>query len=128
MLSVWLTKQENAMSLVAEPIWNQLAPLVFKASVGFALTGLLGVIMWPIRKIKKEWADMKAEQVSMHSELVLQRTNCLSTLQAQGVAQIELLTKVAGSLEHIALSQAEMTGFFKASAGLPIAPRRTRKK
>jgi hypothetical protein len=84
--------------------------------------------MWPFRKARKEWIALKEEQNLIHQELVTQRTNCLSTLQAQGVAQIELLTKVAGSLEHIALSQAEMTGFFKASAGLPIAPRRTRKK
>lgn len=118
------------MSFVAEPILNQLSPLVFKTLVGIAITGLLGVFMWPFRRMKKEWVALKEEQSLIHEELVKQRTNCLTTLQSQGDRQIELLGDMSKSLNAIALSQAEMTGFCKANACAPTVRirRASRKK
>jgi hypothetical protein len=96
--------------LVAEPLLTQLTPLLIKTAAGLALTGLLGVFMWPFRKARKEWVALKNEQSLIHQELVAQRTNCLATLQTQGDKQIELLSKMSGTLENISLSQAEMVG------------------
>ena len=76
----------------------------------------MAVVLWPFRKARKEWAVLKAEQASIHAELVTQRTNCLQTLQTQGDRQIELLGKVSDTLTGMALSQAEQTGYLRASA------------
>lgn len=119
------------MAFVVDSMWTMLAPLVLKSVVGLVVTGLVGAFMWPLRKARKEWIILKQEQASIHSELVQQRTNCLTTLQHQGDAQITLLGKMAGTLENIALSQAEMTGYCKANSGIGCGPRirrRTAKK
>ena len=103
------------MILVAEPIWNQLAPTAFKAFVGLVLTGLLGVIMYPFRKAHKEWTALKSDIASTHAELVQQRTNCLTTLQQQGESQVKLLEKAVAALDGVRIDLAEQTGYLKAS-------------
>src|ERR1700674_3729987 len=87
---------------------------VSKALIGLALTGLGGLILWPFKIAKKEWASLKEAIASTHAELVTQRTTCLVSLQAQGETQIELLGKVAGTLDAIHLDQKETLGFIKA--------------
>ena len=85
--------------------------------------------MWPVRKIRKEWTVLKVDQAAIHQELVKQRENCLTTLQAQGDRQIELLGEVSKTLTGMALSQAEMTGYCKANTGCgPMRRRRATKK
>jgi len=96
---------------VAEPLLTQLTPFIIKSIMGLIFTGLLGVIMWPIRKARTEWIALKHEQSLIHQELVQQRINCLTTLQNQGDEQIKLLGKMSGSLENIALSQTEVAGY-----------------
>jgi hypothetical protein len=113
--------------MLAPPILQELAPIAFKAVVGLVLTGLLGVFMWPFRKAQKEWIALKNEQATIHQELVTQRTNCLTTLQSQGDQQVELLKRAVGSLENVALSQAEMTGFFRATYCTPRVARARKK-
>jgi hypothetical protein len=105
-------------------IMQQLVPIAVKTGIGLLFTGLLGAFMWPFRKAQKEWTALKQEQATIHQELVTQRTNCLTTLQSQGDQQVELLKKAVGSLENMALSQAEMTGFFRATYCTPRAQRR----
>jgi hypothetical protein len=112
-------------------VWNQVGPVAFKTIVGIVITGLLGVIMYPLKQAKKEWVDLKASLAETHAELVQQRTNCLTTLQSQGDQQIKLLGRVADTLGEIHLSQAEMTGYCKANSGIGCSPRprrRTAKK
>jgi hypothetical protein len=76
--------------------------------------------------MKSEWKALKEEQATIHSELITQRTNCLTTLAQQGDRQIELLGDMSKTLTGMALSQAEQTGFLRASA-MPMH-RRTAKK
>lgn len=79
------------------------------------------VIMFPLRtitkSIRKEWKEKSGLLQEVHTEMKLQRTNCLTTLQAQGEEQIELLEKAVSTLESIHLSQAEMAGYMKARRG-----------
>lgn len=89
--------------------------LATKAIVGLVLTGLGALLMYPYKAIKREWAKLNARIDEAQAELVHQRTNCLFTLQDQGTRQIELLSKCASTLEAIHLSQAEMSGYIKAS-------------
>ena len=86
----------------------------------------MAIILWPFRKIKKEWAVLKAEQASIHTELVKQRENHLTHIEEYGKRQIELLGEVSNTLTGMALSQAEQTGFLRASVQ-PLR-RRTAKK
>jgi hypothetical protein len=113
---------------VPADIWNQLGPTFLKTLIGLALSGAIGAILWPFRRIKKEWIEMKKDQASIHEELVQQRTNCLVTLQQQGVQQIELLTKTVASLDGVRLDLAEQTGCLRALTSSPIRRRRTAKK
>src|SRR6266481_3452240 len=91
-------------------------PYFYKALVGLVITGIGMVIMWPIRKAKKEWVSLKDAITSTQAELVLQRTNCLHTLQEQGEKQIELLGKAADTLDGVRLDLAEQTGFLRAGS------------
>ena len=105
---------------------NQVGPLFLKTVIGLVITGLLGVAMWPFRLARKEWKALKEEQSAIHTELVRQRENCLSTLQSQGETQIVLLGKMASTLDGVRLDLAEQTGFLR--AGFTPLRRRTAKK
>lgn len=108
-------------------LWNQLGPVVTKSIVGLVISGLLGVIVWPFRKARKEWIILKTSLASTHAELIQQRTNCLTTLQSQGETQIALLGKTVAALDGVRLDLAEQTGYLRASAAQPTR-RRTSKK
>ena len=81
-----------------------LMSLFYKIFMGMLVAGGIALIMWPFRKL-----------AAIHSELIEQRTNCLSTLQKQGDEQIKLLGKAVETLGNIHTSQASMTGFMQAT-------------
>jgi hypothetical protein len=83
---------------------------VSKALIGLALTGLGGLILWPFKIAKKEWASLKEAIASTHAELVTQRTDSLGVLKEQGEKQVELLGKVANTLEAMHLDQRTLLG------------------
>ena len=66
--------------------------------------------MWPIRKVQKAYKEATEKLEAVHTELTEQRTNCLATVSHQGNAQIELLSKVASTLEAMHLDQRELLG------------------
>ena len=94
---------------VASLLW----PHVVKALIGLALTGLGALLMYPIRAIKKEWANLNKKIEAAQEELVHQRTNCLSTLQAQGEKQVTALDKIADTLSLMHLDQKETLGMLR---------------
>ena len=73
------------------------------------------IIVFPLRyaftAIKERFAVLDA----VKEELEKQRTNCLTTIQANGVEQLKVLEKISGTLENIHTSQAEMSGYLKGS-------------
>ena len=83
--------------------------------------------MYPFRKAKKEWTSLKETTQAIQNELAQQRTNCLTTLQEQGVKQIELLTKAADTLDGVRLDLAEQTGYLRASSAPPCRVRAKKK-
>ncbi len=105
-----------------------LAQLAYKAGASAVVGAIITIVLWPFRKARKEWAALKQEQASIHAELVQQRTNCLTTLQQQGVQQIELLGKTVAALDGVRLDLAEQTGYLKAATVQPISRRRVVKK
>lgn len=70
--------------------------------------------MWPVKKAKRIWTENQEKLDKIASELAVQRTNCLTTLQDQGERQIALLTKAVDALDGIRVTQAEMSGYLKA--------------
>ena len=92
-----------------------LMPYIVKALVGLALTGIGALLVWPFKKVRKEYISLKQAINNTQAELIMQRTNCLQTLQNQGDKQIELLGEVAGTLSSIHLDQKEQMGYIKAS-------------
>lgn len=109
------------MQVEVVTVWH----FVSKALIGLALTGLGGLIVWPFKKAKKEWTSLKETMASTQAELVLQRTNCLSSLQIQGEEQIKLLGKVSDTLDGLRLDTQAQTGFLQ---GMSMAPVRRRSK
>lgn len=75
--------------------------------------------MFPVRTLIKKANEIldsfDSKLLGIQEELSTQRTNCLTTLQNQGTEQVKLLEKVAGTLEAIHISQAEMSGYIKAN-------------
>jgi hypothetical protein len=90
------------------------APLItqFEHELIFtALIAILGAVaMWPIKLVKKSYEDAMEKLEEVHSELVAQRTNHLSHIEASNEKQVELLGKVAETLEAIHLDQARLLG------------------
>ena len=94
-----------------------------KALMTLAVGGLGYIIMFPVRKARAEWISLKETTAKIHEELSQQRLNCLKTLQNQGDKQIELLGKMADTLDGVRVDFKEHTGFIQ---GLVQSPRRTR--
>ena len=82
-------------------------------------------MLYPIRYVKREWKILKDTMASTHAELVIQRSNCLNTLQEQGTKQIELLGKMSDTLEGVRLDFKEHRGYVQ---GLVQSPQRSRSK
>ena len=99
--------------------------IIYKEAIGLLVAGVGALIMWPYRVAKKEWTSLKETTAKIHEELTQQRTNCLATLSQQGEKQIDLLTKVADTLDGLRLDTQAQTGFIQ---GLVASPRRSRAK
>ena len=108
-------------------LFNQLGPLALKTLVGIVITTILGALMWPVRKIKQEWKDVKDSLTAMQDELCTQRNNCLNTLQSQGAEQIDLLGKTVAALDGVRLDLATQTGYMAAQANKEVPRRRSKK-
>jgi len=89
-------------------ITNTLLPEIFShTALGIGVTALTWFLLFPLRSIIKT-VKQKADILdSLHVELAQQRTNCLTTLQAQGTKQVELLEKMAGTLDKTNDAQIE---------------------
>lgn len=108
---------------------SELSQFLYKVAISAVVGVIMTVVLWPFRKARKEWIALKSEQALIHQELVQQRTNCLTTLQQQGVQQIELLGKTVAALDGVRLDLAEQTGFLRAMTAKPSRLRlRTAKK
>ena len=106
----------------------ELTQFMYKVAASAVVGVIMGIVLWPFRKARKEWTALKTEQASIRAELVQQRTNCLATLQTQGVTQIELLGKTVAALDGVRLDLAEQTGYLRAMTAQPPRRRRTAKK
>lgn len=105
--------------IIASGVTQVIVSNLSSAFAGLAATTILGILIFPIRTFFKnardEWRSATAKLAGVEKELNIQRTNCLTTLQNQGQAQVDLLEKANSTLEAMHLSQVEMSGYLKAS-------------
>ena len=112
------------MQVTAVPV---LWPLLSKALWGLMVGGLGALLMWPMRKARKEWVSLKDTTASIQAELEKQRTNHLSHIESHGEQQIVILNKMVDALDGVRLDLKEQTGYLMASA-LPCKTRSRRAK
>lgn len=78
------------------------------------LIGVIGsVAMWPIKRITRAYEETMVKLEVVHQELVQQRTNHLSHIEMSNEKQVEILGKVASTLEAMHLDQRELLGRVK---------------
>ena len=106
-------------------LYSALQPYLAKAFVSLVVAGIGALMLWPVRKLRKEWVSLKDAVVATKQELEQQRTNCLATLQTQGDTQITLLTKMSDTLDGVRLDFAEHRSYVQ---GLAQNPRTRTKK
>lgn len=88
---------------LVEQFWHELVFTVLIAIV-------MGAAMWPIKKISKAYKELLDGQKAVQTELSTQRTNCLTTLQAQGDRQVDLLVELNKTLTDMHLDQRTLLG------------------
>ena len=103
-------------------LYSALQPYLAKAFVSLVVAGIGALMLWPVRKIRKEWVSLKDAVVATKQELEQQPTNCLATLQKQGDAQIILLTKMSDTLDGVRMDFKAHTAYIQ---GLVQSPRKS---
>jgi hypothetical protein len=68
---------------------------------GILLSLVVAMISLGARKVLDEVDEAKGKISAISTELTLQRTNCLTTLQQQGEKQIQLLERIAESVSYL---------------------------
>ena len=87
----------------------ELTQFLYKVAASVAVGVVMGIILWPFHRIKKEWTGFKEEQATIPSELVQQRENHLTHIEQYGKTQTELLEKMCGVLDGVRLDLREQT-------------------
>ena len=74
------------------------------------VTVFIGALTYPFKKITAAYKETQESLKGIATELAEQRSNCLTTLQGQGVSQIEILKEVASTLRDMHLDQKTLLG------------------
>ena len=72
------------------------------------------IVMFPLRYIVNLIKERFNVLDAVRDELETQRTNCLTTIQNNGKEQLEILERMADTLDKIHTSQAELSGYVRA--------------
>src|SRR6266704_4411990 len=83
------------------------------ALAGTAFSFLIWLVLFPLKVAYRDWMKQTERLDSIKSELEVQRTNCLATLQRQGERQIASIDKAVDTLNEIRIGQAELNGVLK---------------
>lgn len=79
-----------------------------------ALAVASGVVIWFVCfPFRTAYNSATETLTTLKNELSTQRTNCLTTIQADGKTQINLLSKMSDTLDGIHTGQTELSGYIK---------------
>ena len=74
------------------------------------VSAFLGVIAMPFKRIIKAYTEVVGKLDAVHTELTAQRVNHLTHIEVSNEKQVEILEKVAGTLEAMHLDQRTLLG------------------
>jgi DNA anti-recombination protein RmuC len=84
---------------------------VFKEGIHeIVIAVAIGVLMWPVKKVKKAYEDATESIEVLRSELVNQRENHLTHIEAANEKQVEILSKMSDVLTDVRLDLRETLG------------------
>ncbi len=83
------------------------------AIAGLFFSFIIWLVLFPMKSIYKDWMKQTERLDAIKTELELQRSNCLTTLQYQGERQIASIDKAVDTLNEIRVGQAELNGVLK---------------
>ena len=84
-----------------------------KLIVSAVVTLVGGALLWPFRKIKKEWGEVTSKLTTLQLELETQRTNHLTHIENNTQETVTVLKDVAKTLQDIHLGQKESFGYIR---------------
>lgn len=84
-----------------------------KFYVSLIVTAAGGALLWPFKAAKSAVKAAGDRLTAVEKELVIQRTNCLATIQKNTETTNEILERVADTLDRTHETQVEMSGFLK---------------
>jgi hypothetical protein len=96
------------LHLIASSSVSFLAQFKHEVAITLMVTAFLTAVSAPFRQAKAKWEALNAKLNDVHTELSMQRNNCLATLQSQGTKQIELLEKAVDVLDGVRLDNREV--------------------
>lgn len=94
----------NLLSHIPQTYIYTVATLLFTWLTGvvyFVLKLAYGRAVETLKKGQDDLADTKTLLTALNTEVTLQRTNCLTTLQIQGEKQIQILERIAESVSYL---------------------------
>ena len=74
------------------------------------VSAFLGAIAMPFKRIIKAYTEVVGKLDAVHTELTAQRVNHLTHIEVSNEKQVEILEKVAGTLEAMHLDQRTLLG------------------
>lgn len=104
----------------------ELTQFLYKVAASMAVGVVMGIVLWPFRRARKEISEFKSQQEAIYSELVQQRENHLTHIEDYGKQQTELLTKACEVLDGVRLDLREQTVILR--MGCPRTRRAAAKK
>ena len=81
----------------------------YKVAASVAVGVVMSIVLWPLRRARKEISEFKSQQGAIHAELVQQRENHLTHIEQYGKTQTELLAKMCDVLDGVRLDLREQT-------------------
>ena len=98
----------HLIALASNHAFPVLSEFKHEVVITLMVTGFLAAVAYPFRQAKAKWEALNAKLNDVHTELSMQRNNCLTTLQTQGIKQIELLEKAVDVLDGVRLDNREV--------------------
>lgn len=92
------------------PLLSQVFDKLF---VSLIVTVAGGLLVWPFKAAKSAVKAATDRLTAVEAELVVQRTNCLSTIQKNTETTNTILERVADTLEKTHDEQVKMSGYIQ---------------
>ena len=104
------------LTTIKSVLWGKLmdVSVVFNQIVDkLVLAGIVGLVVWPLKIFKRKVETFTKQISEVHAELILQRTNCLTTLQHNSAEMLKEQRATHESIKDGNETLLEMKGFLE---------------